>query len=271
MKLDEVVVAATNTFSLPEVCVKLREAIDNPTVDIDTIANMISADPLLSAKILRLANSALFRFPSQVETISKALSILGMEATYNLVMADAASQMRGAFNPSAIDTDAYWYRCLFRGGLAKEIARKCRIRGTERFFVLGILCNMSELVIAANFDAQYSDYEASKAVTLPWQAQRQHFQFTFPFASSQICQTWGLPLGLYAPLAKLFDETVHSDKDALILQLAIKMVMHHAQHEAFSTICSLEPELSLWQHTQEELYDLIEFCHKEAKRLQSYF
>ncbi|MFC3092728.1 HDOD domain-containing protein [Alteromonas sediminis] len=270
MKVEEVIAAATNTFSLPEVCVKLREAIDNPTVDIDVIASMISADPLLSAKILRLANSALFRFPSQVETISKALSILGMEATYNLVMADAASQMRQAFKPKTMDTDAFWYRCLFKGVMAKETARKLRIRGTERFFVLGILCNLSELVVAANFEADYVAYMQDKTLYLPWQAQQQHFHFSFPLASSHICKAWGLPLGLYAPLSKVFDATA-KDRDASVLQLAIKLVMHHQDHDEFHSLSSLEPELSMWHHTEEELYDLIEFCHKEAKRLQRYF
>lgn len=272
MNIDDVVAAATDTYALPEVCTKLRETIDDPAGDVNQIANIISAEPILSAKMLRLANSALFRFANQVETINKALSVLGMEATYNLAMANAASQMKSVFSSGLLDTKDYWYKCLLLGVLGKELAKSTKKRGTERFFVLGILSHMSELVIAANFSAEYQRYLAADQKLPPWQRQIATWGFTFYQASSAICRAWGLPAGLYEPIEKLLTTQEPSkDRDIATLNLAIKIQAATADNSACEDLSLLEPELSLWSFDETEFDDMLDYCVKETRRLQHYF
>ena len=87
MTLNKYVALAAKSFALPEVCIRIRAVLDDPRSSAEDLGALISVDPSLTAKVLRLANSALFRFPSQVESISKAISVIGGEALYNLVVA----------------------------------------------------------------------------------------------------------------------------------------------------------------------------------------
>jgi HD-like signal output (HDOD) protein len=272
MKIEDVVSAATETFSLPDVCVNLRKALDDPNFSFDVLGEIISTDPLLSAKLLRLANSALFRRSQQIETVQKAVSVLGGEATYNLAMADAAGCAKACFKSSLLDTDKFWFDCLFRGALAKEIARMNRIRGSERYFVLGVLSRLSEMVISAHFPTQYENYLTNRNLTTPWQAQRQEFGFTIAQASSAICDVWGLPATIYQPVANMFNIPNGAvDKDVKILQLAVKLTFYYSRDEGFEELSSLEPESEFLQGDEESLHDMIDYCQKEAIRLQSFF
>ena len=70
MSLDKYVAFAAKSFTLPDMCVRLRSTLDDPHSSAEDIGQLISADPSLTAKVLRLANSSLFRFPSQIETLS---------------------------------------------------------------------------------------------------------------------------------------------------------------------------------------------------------
>ena len=270
MKISDVVLAANNTFTLPKVCTNLRKAIDDPTVEIDEIANLVSSDAMFSAKILQVANSALFRFPQQIDSIGKAISILGVEATYNLVLATAAKQMKDAFKAERLDADRYWFNSLFKGALAKELARKSRIRGADRFFVLGVLSSISELVIACHFEAEYGKYLEFADQTAPWQAQIMQFSFSFSQASSEICRQWGLPTSLYFTLSSVFTQQ-QTDKAVMLLQLAVKIASAIEFEREIDEISGLEPEYALWQHNTEEFYDLVDFSRKEARRLQAQF
>ena len=89
--MNQFIEYATQSFTLPDICLRLRNVLDDPRSDMDDIAALISIDPSLTAKLLRLANSALFRFPSQIESITKAVSVIGGEALYNLVLAETAN------------------------------------------------------------------------------------------------------------------------------------------------------------------------------------
>lgn len=72
---------ATRSFSLPDICLRIREVLDDNRSDAQDIGRLIALDPSLTAKILKLANSALFRFPSQVDSIGKAVSVIGRRST----------------------------------------------------------------------------------------------------------------------------------------------------------------------------------------------
>ena len=91
MSLDKYVSFATKSFTLPDICIRIRSVLDNPRSSASDLGDLISLDSSLTAKVLRLANSSLFRFPSQVESVSKAINIIGGEALYNLVVAETAN------------------------------------------------------------------------------------------------------------------------------------------------------------------------------------
>jgi HD-like signal output (HDOD) protein len=193
---------ATKSFTLPDTCVRLREKIDDPRASADDIGAIISVDPSLSAKVLKLANSALFRFPSQIETVPKALGVIGGEAAYNISIAETANIAFQKFKDAPIDFNAFWHQAVMFGLVAKSMAQQAQLRGSERFFALGILQALSELLVAIKFENKYERYLADQRIILPLIKQHEYFNFTFAQCSGHICEAWGLPESLTNPLQR---------------------------------------------------------------------
>lgn len=272
MKLEDVIAAATSTFSLPEVCVELRKILDDSKTEFQDVAKVISTDPILSAKLLRLANSALFRFSQQIDTVHRAVSVLGGEAVFNLALANALGSSNQSIEANLLDTKAYWFDCLLRGVLSKEIAQANKVRGAERFFVMGIMSRLSEMVIAANFPEVYKRYLEQSVLSLPWHAERAEFGFTFASANGAICEVWGLPASLHLPMSKVFTLKKNVvDNDTKTLQLAIKTTLFDKKHSAFQEISALQPEMSLWRDNETTFIDMIDSSKSTASKMQSFF
>jgi HD-like signal output (HDOD) protein len=224
MSIAPIVKFASKSFTLPDTCVRLRNVLDDPRSDIEDMAKVMSLDPSLSAKVLKLANSALFRFPSQVFTVPKALSIIGGEAAYNISMAETANLAFKSFGSAQLDFDQFWHKAILNGLVAKSLAQQKQVRGSERYFVLGILQNLSELVCATRLPEKYAVYTKVLLKKLPLQAQIAVFGFTFAQCSGLILESWKLPDSLSAPLKQL--DLVHVPTqgfDASVLYIAQAM------------------------------------------------
>lgn len=225
MSTAPIVKFASKSFTLPDTCVRLRSILDDPRSDVEDMANVMSLDPSLSAKVLKLANSALFRFRSQVSSVPKALSVIGGEAAYNISMAETANLAFKSFSSAHIEFETFWQKAILTGVIAKSIAQQKQVRGSERFFVLGILQNLSELVCATRLPEKYASYVELACTKLPLLAQKEIFGFTFSKCSGLILEAWQLPDALSTPLVQLsLDDVANHGFDANILYLAQTML-----------------------------------------------
>jgi HD-like signal output (HDOD) protein len=203
MSMTPIIKYANKSFTLPDTCIRLRQVLDDPRSSAEDMAQVMSVDPSLCAKVLRLANSALFRFPSQVTSIQKALSVIGGEAAYNISMAETANLAFKSFTSKHVNFSTFWERSVFTGLIARSIAQQIQKRGSERFFVMGILMNLSELVCATKLEDKYVKYLKDMKAVLPVEAQRKNFGFTFSNCSGLIIENWRLPENLYSSMIQL--------------------------------------------------------------------
>ncbi|GAA0859082.1 HDOD domain-containing protein [Aliiglaciecola litoralis] len=197
---------ATASFVLPDICLRIRQMLDDHNSDVDDIARIVSMDPSLASKLLKLANSPLFRFRSQVDSISKAVSVLGGEALYNLVMAETAKDAFAHFSDENIDLKRFWEQSLYTGLIAKHLAKLSRVRGSDRFFLLGLLHNLAELVVTKESPDKAKQCIPENERTMPWVLQKKVLGFTYAQCSSNILQLWNLPTQIAMPLVHVYDE-----------------------------------------------------------------
>ena len=87
MTVDDYVEQASEVFVLSDSFIRIRELIDDEASTIDDISAVILIDPALSGTVLKLANSPFFNYPGKIDTISKAVLVLGITEVYNLVIA----------------------------------------------------------------------------------------------------------------------------------------------------------------------------------------
>ena len=93
---------AGEIFVLSDSFVRIKGLIDDESSTIDDIADVILLDPALAGTILKLANSSFFNYPGKIDTISKAVLVLGITEVYNLVIAYLATQ---ALSPTDCEQD----------------------------------------------------------------------------------------------------------------------------------------------------------------------
>ena len=271
MPFSQYAAYAQDTYTLPEISLRLRELLDSPTTDVQDIARLISIDPALTSKVLRLANSALFRFPAQIDNIARAINVVGGEAIYNLVIAETAQKAVFTYHNDLINTKQHWYKSVVTGVLAKRLA-KGHARGTERFFVLGILYHLSEMIIAQHSPDAYQSYLNDAECVEPWQKQSIYFGFDFALCSGGVLQHWQLPLQLYAPLMDAHDSSQDHKplEERLLCQAqAIEWIFNSCTdpEQCFHKASSLT-ELSLEYKELAAFYALAE---QEALTIQSLF
>ena len=217
------------SFALPEVCVSIRNMLDNPQTDADDIAALISLDPSLCSKLLKLANSALFRFPSQISSISKAINIIGGEALYILVMSETAANAYQHFANDVVDLKRFWKQSVLCGVMAQNLCKTLKVRGSERFFLMGLLGNFAELVIAQQSPKIAKACESEIKEVYPWQSQKKHLGFYYTDCTAEILKNWQLPTQLYEPLHLIHSaKAATENKEAAVLYLAYRTALRAA-------------------------------------------
>jgi HD-like signal output (HDOD) protein len=134
--------------TLPEVYYDFKEAMENPDGSFDEISEIISIDTGLSLRLLKIVNSAFYSFPSQIETISHAISVIGLEQLNNLVLSTVVMDRFKNIPESVINMESFWKHSIACGLATRTIATLRKEVNTERFFVAGMLHDIGRLVLA---------------------------------------------------------------------------------------------------------------------------
>jgi HD-like signal output (HDOD) protein len=130
----------------PKDAIRIVQACSRPGVDAREVAKLVANDPVLTAELLRVANSAYFGFVSQVRSVTRAVAVLGNRALRNLVL---CISMRDALRSDAIpglDIDMYWEDALRRAVAARSLSELAGL-DPEECFTAGLLQDFGLLVM----------------------------------------------------------------------------------------------------------------------------
>lgn len=146
MNLNDLVRQAGRLYSLPDICLRLQELIARQASVLE-IADLIALDPALTARLLRLANSSFYNFPAQVESVSRAVRLIGTNELYNLALATSAVAAFQRVPRELMDMDKFWEQSVYTGLVARGLGRRSGFRQGERLFAAGLLHNIGLLVL----------------------------------------------------------------------------------------------------------------------------
>ncbi len=181
--------------ALPDACIRVNELIDDPQSSVGDFADVISLDTDLSARLLSLANSAYFGLPAPVETISRAVTIIGTSELRDMAIATAACDLFEGVPADMFNMDDFWHYSVGTGIIARALAREVDILHPERLFVMGILHDMGRLVILQHLTSQARDILliAQGKTTLLSHAEREVLGYTHSEVGYELCRLWKLP------------------------------------------------------------------------------
>lgn len=208
MKIDLLLQQTPALPSIPKVVQELIHTLNREDVTTSEIARQLAADQVLSAKVLRLANSAYYSVPRTISTVDEALRMLGFMTVRTLVV---SAGMAGSFRPMAgVNLNRFWHYGLHTAVAAKYLARQTTA-DADLAFTVGLLHGIGRLVMLSGMAEDMK--RISEAIS-PYpgddrlEAERAAFGFTYADVGAELVRRWNFPeafaaaiTGAAAPLA----------------------------------------------------------------------
>lgn len=269
MNAHEYAITANGSFALPDACFKVKSLMEAEDSTIEDFANVISIDPSMTSRLLQIANSAIYSFPGEISTISRAITIIGTQAIYNMMLVDVAASAFKHFANQAIDLKRFWRMSVFCGLATKNLAIKAGIRDIERLFVAGLLQNFGELIVAKVTPELAAQCEKYSVENLPWSLQQQILNFTYTDISAELLKIWQIPEKIILPI-KHFNEAqnIQINKDVKVLYLASRLALVDSDPEMFSYDETIDKSMcESLSITVDDLEAAAEFAGKEAESI----
>ena len=146
-EVQDLVKNASDLVSLPEVSLRVNEIANDPDSTADDMGKVISQDPALVARMLKIANSAFYGVSNEVETITRAIAILGTKKIRDLVISTAASDTFDGIPNNLITMQDFWHHSLYCALLAQILAKKSKKIKSESIFIAGLLHDIGQLLM----------------------------------------------------------------------------------------------------------------------------
>lgn len=246
-------------ISLPEIYLRLQQTIDDPMHTREQVAAIITYDPGLSARVLRIANSSYYSFPSEIETVAAAVGIIGEIDIRNLVLATTVVGAMNALTYEGVDIDSFWLHSLRCGISARLVAKAVGDCDAEILFLAGILHDLGILVIYQQHSilAGAVARQIDEHHQLRDQAEREVLGFDHAEVGALLTQSWGLSEAICELLRchHQYQLAHEHQRPAMILALANLMADQNSATDPHSDIRlgKLIKQLNLDQQTLSEI------------------
>jgi HD-like signal output (HDOD) protein len=133
--------------SLPESFLRINELLELPTTTTAALGEVVAHDPGLTSRILKLVNSAAYGLPSRVDTLSRAIALIGTEELRNIALATSAISAFKHIPQALVDMDTFWNHSVQCALTARALAERSQRALRERVFVAGLLHALGQLVM----------------------------------------------------------------------------------------------------------------------------
>jgi HD-like signal output (HDOD) protein/GGDEF domain-containing protein len=197
--LDRLIEQTGELYSLPRVAVQVLELTRQPTIDAWKLKQCIENDPALTAKLLRVVNSALFGLSRSVSDLNQALAILGTKPLKLLVL--GFSLPEGLFEGVASEfLSRYWQRTLIKAIAARELCgHVARVSGDEAF-IAALLQDIGTLVLIQHLGGPYMELLETAAASGgdALCLERRTLGFDRTQLTSRLLNHWQLPEAIVA-------------------------------------------------------------------------
>lgn len=211
-------------FSLPDIYFQISEMINDPRFSSKDIGAVISKDPALSVRLLKVVNSSVYGFRSKIDRISRAVTIVGIEDLKSLVLATSVVNKFADIPSELIDMTDYWLRSVRCGVIAKFLAKESSVLHQERLFLAGLLHDIGSLVFYHKLPKKSHQVLllAGHDRSLVAKLEQEVIGFTHADVGGLLIKSWGLPDSIYESIAHYINpERAQAHKlDSYLVSLA---------------------------------------------------
>ena len=145
--IREMVKKVATIATLPEVTARIISTVEDPKSSASQLHKIVSHDPALVARILKVVNSAFYGLPGQVGSIERAIVLLGLNAIKNIAVAASLGQLfRGSRLSAEYSAKDLWAHCVAVGLAARDLAQQLKLPIAEEAFLAGMIHDVGILI-----------------------------------------------------------------------------------------------------------------------------
>lgn len=223
--LENIVEAVNDLPALPHVVLKVIDLTEDPNATAQDINAVLNQDQAMTAKVLRMANSAFYGFPRRIATVTDATIFLGFKTVRSIVMAASVNDMLNKeVEGYALAQGELWRhsQCVAMG--ARLIARKAKFSFLDMAYTAGLLHDIGKVILNRYMkDAYHEVVERVNVGDIPFtDAENEILGFNHALVGARIAEKWNLPDSLVEAIA------LHHYPEQAIINNKLTAIVHLA-------------------------------------------
>jgi putative nucleotidyltransferase with HDIG domain len=198
-------------LSLPQALAEILREVDNPDFSPESLAKIILKDPSLTGRILKMANSSMYKRRAAISNVHQAVQVLGATTVKCLALSSSVFHPDQIKKEAGIDSQVYFANVLTVAAACEKIAQAMRYKASEDAFVAGLLHDIGTMFFIHHYPDQYrliADRRVPRATTL-MEAEQLVFGVDHCEAGYHLATRWRLPLQVAEAI-----RDHHADSDA---------------------------------------------------------
>ena len=214
MQLDALFKQPQSLPAVPKIVHELIDSFNSEDISIDAIARELAADPVLSARLLRLANSAYYHVSRTVGTVDDAIAMLGFVTVRTLVISSGLTN--GWKSMPGMDLKAFWRYSLHTAVVSRWLAKATHANG-DLAFTVGLMHAIGQLVMHAGMPEQMLKIDKLAGPTDPRRSdiEQQSFGYDFARVGAELARQWRFPPAFVEAIAGHVEPLSHTPFDAM--------------------------------------------------------
>jgi len=190
-ELEQVLNSCTNLPSLPSVALKIIDASKDPDISLHEVAAIISSDPAISAKLLKIANSPLYSQRRSLNNLREALTLLGFNASLTIALSFSLLQ---SLNDETKNHENYWKRSIVAASIARMLGSRLGVAKLEDLFLASLLQDIGILVLQCISNSPYPKDDTEKLDHITRiQLEEETLGVDHALVGAWLLESWGLP------------------------------------------------------------------------------
>ncbi len=231
--------------SLPDVVNRIVDLLGAPNTPASKIAQLVSYDPGLTSKFLRMVNSAAYGFQRQISSVQHAVMLLGFNTVRGIVLSASIFKLFDAKRHHNMDPQAFWRHSIETAIGSRIIANHLNIRYAEDAFSAGMLHDIGKMMLDYYFTAEYGRaLEEARLKQVPyhgdafWALEQDVLDINHAALGYQLALRWKLPATFAEVIKHHHSPQYASDAPELVYAVALANAFSHLIHDNFGVFNS---------------------------------
>ncbi len=262
--------------SPPSIALKILEAVRQEENSFDDLARIISTDPSLSVRILKLANSSLYGLSQPVDSLAQATALIGTDALKNIALSFVIVQQFQNAPQGSFNLDYFWRRAITAAVAADVLGSAVGHKGQD-LFVTGLLQDIGILILFLSHPNDYRAVLDQKRVSGEKLsvAEKEQFGCDHTEVGHYLLSSWNLPEAISEPI-RWHHMTAKAGKNfqgsAMLLDFSDKIsAMYHSVHSNMKSIEVHSGLAEKWHVSGDRVDELIDTIGERSREILDLF